>query len=182
MHFNQWTFLDFLCAGIILISTGFALFKGLVREIISLVALIGGFIFAVLYYRVPAARLAEFSRTEAIANLLGFMVIFIGCILIGIIAAFLVNRFVKAASLKWIDRVLGGIFGFLRGWAIASILVLAIIAFPIRENIMAKSVLAPFLLAGARAAVFLVPQALKDQFNEHYRKVLDAWNQSRSQS
>jgi membrane protein required for colicin V production len=180
MHPSQWTFLDFLFAGIILLSTGFALFKGLVREIISLVALIGGFVLAVLYYQVPAARLVEFSRTEALANLIGFLIIFIGCILIGIIASFLVNRFIKAASLKWIDRVLGGIFGFLRGWAISSILVLAIIAFPIRENTMARSVLAPFLLAGARAAVLLVPQVLKDQFNEHYRKVLETWNQNRS--
>jgi len=182
MQITQWTFVDFLFAGIVLVSIGFALMKGLVREIISLVALIGGFILAVLYYPILGSRLAEFCRTDAVANFAGFLIIFTGCILIGIIAAFLVNRFVKAASLKWIDRLLGGVFGLLRGWAIASILVLALIAFPIRENIMARSVLAPYLLAGARAAVLLVPQNLKDQFDEQYRKVLQAWNQSRSAS
>ena len=182
MQITQWTFVDFLFAGIVLVSIGFALMKGLVREIISLVALIGGFILAVLYYPILGGRLAEFCRTDAVANFAGFLIIFTGCILIGIIAAFLVNRFVKAASLKWIDRLLGGVFGLLRGWAIASILVLALIAFPIRENIMARSVLAPYLLAGARAAVLLVPQNLKDQFDEQYRKVLQAWNQSRSAS
>ncbi len=177
---SDWTFLDYIFAGIILISTIFALMKGLVREIISLVALIAGFILAALYYQVPAAWLADFSRTEAVANLLGYVIIFVGCILIGAIAAFLVNRFVKAASLKWIDRLLGGIFGFLRGWAISSVLVLALIAFPIRENMMSRSVLAPFLLAGARAAVLIVPQGLKDKFNEQYKKVLHSWNQTRS--
>jgi membrane protein required for colicin V production len=180
MHPSQWTFLDFAFAGIILVSTAFALMKGLIREIISLVALIGGFALAVLYYHVPAAWLAEFSRTDSVANLGGFSIIFIGCILIGIIAAFLLNRFVKAASLKWIDRLLGGIFGFLRGWAVSSILVLALIAFPIRDNLMTRSVLAPFLLAGARAAILLVPQGLKDKFNEQYKKVLQSWNQNRS--
>jgi membrane protein required for colicin V production len=182
MQITQWTFVDFLFAGIVLVSIGFALMKGLVREIISLVALIGGFILAVLYYPVLGGRLAEFCRTDAIANFFGFLIIFVGCILIGIIAAFLVNRFVKAASLKWIDRLLGGVFGLLRGWAIASILVLALISFPIRENLLTQSVLAPYLLAGARAAILLVPQNLKDQFDEQYKKVLHAWNQSRSAS
>jgi membrane protein required for colicin V production len=180
MFFSQWTFLDLFFAAIVVVSTLFAAIKGLAREIISLVALIGGFILAVLFYRVPAAWLAEFSRTESVSDLLGFLFIFVGCILIGIIVALVVNRFIKAASLKWIDRILGGVFGFLRGWAVSSILVVALIAFPVRENIMDRSFLAPFLLSGARAAVLLVPQDLKDKFNKQYKKVLQTWNQSRS--
>jgi membrane protein required for colicin V production len=180
MQLSQWTFLDFLFASIVLVSIGLAVTKGLVREIASLVALIGGFILAVLYYHPLGRVLAEFCRTDSIANFIAFLIIFIGCILIGAIAAFLVNRFMKAASIKWIDRILGGIFGLLRGWAIASILVVAFIAFPVRERVMPQSVLAPYLLAGARAAVWLVPQDLKDKFNEQYKKVLESWNQERS--
>ncbi len=180
MHLSQWTFLDFLFVGIVIISTVFALIKGLVREIISLAALIGGFALAVLYYRVPSAWITEFSRTESIADLLGFLIIFIGCILIGAIAALIVNRFIKAASLTWIDRLLGAIFGLLRGWAISSILVVALIAFPVRENLMARSSLAPFMLAGARTVILLVPKSLKEKFNEQYKKVLQTWNQNRS--
>ena len=180
MHLSQWIWLDFFFAGIILISMAFALLKGLAREIISLVALIGGFIFAALYYHVPARMFSDFSRTESIANLIGFMIIFFSCLLIGAVIALLVNRFLKASSLKWLDRLLGGIFGFLRGWAISSILVVALIAFPIRENLMARSFFAPYLLAGSRAVVMLVPQGLKDQFNEEYKKVLDTWNKNRS--
>jgi membrane protein required for colicin V production len=180
MHFSQWIFLDFVFLGIILISTGFALTKGLTREITSLVALIGGFFLAVYYYPAVGRRLSDFCRTESIANLLGFLIIFLGCILIGAVVSFVLNRFIKAASLKWFDRLLGGIFGFLRGWAVASILVVGIVAFPINENLMARSVLAPYLLAGARAAVLIVPQNLKKQFNEQYRKVLETWNQNRS--
>ncbi len=180
MHLSQWTFVDYVFACTVLVSTGFALTKGLVREIISLVALIGGFVLAVFYYPVVGSKLIDFTRTDSVANFLGFFVIFAGCILIGIIASFLVNRFIKAAKLKWVDRLLGGVFGLLRGWAIASILVVALIAFPIRDDMIARSALAPYLLAGARAAVLLVPQSMKDKFYEHYKKVLDAWNQNRS--
>ena len=48
---------------IILVSTAFALTKGLVREIISLVALVVGFILAAFYYRVPAALFSDLTRT-----------------------------------------------------------------------------------------------------------------------
>ena len=179
MHLTQWTFFDFLFAIVILSSVVFALRKGLVREIVSLVALIGGFVLAVLYYRIPAAMLSEFTRTESIAELLGFLIIFVGCIALGIVLAVIVNRFINAASLTWIDRVLGGIFGLLRGWAIASVIVVALVAFPVRESVLARSFLAPFLLAGARTAIVMVPQHLKDKFNEQYQKVLQAWNESR---
>jgi len=180
MHMGQWTFLDCFFAAIILISTVLALMKGLVREIISLVALVGGFILAVIYYPSLGSRLAEFSRTDSIANFMGFLIIFIACLLLGAIVAFVVNRFLKAASLQWVDRILGGIFGLLRGWAISSIIVVALVAFPIRENLMTRSFLAPYLLAGARTAVFLVPQSLKDKFNAQYKKVLQGWTQNRS--
>jgi membrane protein required for colicin V production len=179
---GQFTFLDFLFALIILVSIFLALRKGLVREITSLVALIGGFILAVIYYPVPAARFSEFTKTDSVASLMGFMVIFVGCLLIGAIVSFIINRFLKAASIKWVDRLLGGIFGLLRGWAICSIMVLAIVAFPLRETVIARSVLAPYLLAGAKAAVVMVPQGLKDKFNEQYQKVIRTWNESRSAS
>ncbi len=177
MPLSQWSFWDLLFIVIFLVSIAFALLKGLAREIISLAALIGGFILAVFFYHVPAGLFKEFSKTDAIANLIGFVIIFFGSILIGAVAAFLVNRAIKAASLKWVDRLLGGIFGLLRGWAIASILVVAMIAFPIRDDFMARSVMAPYLLAGARIVVHIVPQSLKDQFNEQYLKVIQAWNQ-----
>jgi membrane protein required for colicin V production len=180
MQLTQWTFLDYAFALLIVISTGFAMTKGLAREIISLVALIGGFLLAAFYHPVIADWFKAFSKTDAIANLLGFVIIFLGCILLGAISAFLVNRFIKMASLEWVDRLLGGVYGLLRGWAIASIIVLALIAFPVRENLLARSVLAPYLLAGARAAVYLVPQPMKDKFNEEYKKVLQAWSQNRN--
>ena len=136
MPLSQWSFMDFLFILIILVSVVFALLKGLARELISLTALIGGFILAVFFYRLPAGLFREISKTESIANLIGFLIIFFGCILIGAVAAYLVNRLIKAASLKWADRLMGGIFGLLRGWAIASILVVALIAFPIRDDFL----------------------------------------------
>lgn len=176
MQWTNWTFLDFLFIVIVVVSMAFAVTKGLAREIISLVALLGGFFLSVFLYKDVGANFASFTKTEAIANCLGFLCVFLGSIALGALAAFLVNRFLKATSLEWLDRVLGGLYGLIRGWAIASIIVLAVIAFPLRENMVSNSALAPFLLAGARAASLAVPGELKEKFREEYRKLLDAWN------
>lgn len=180
MLLNQWTFLDYVFVCILLISIGFAITKGLAREIISLAALIGGFILAVFYYHALGSRLLEFCRTEEVADFVAFTAIFVGCLVFGGLLSLVINRFLKAASLKWIDRLLGGIFGLLRGWIIASILVLALVAFPLHEHGIPQSVLAPYLLAGARAAVLLVPDDLKGKFHHQYKKILEEWNRKKA--
>jgi membrane protein required for colicin V production len=180
MSVGQWTFLDILFAVIILASTTMAAIKGLVREIVGFVALIAGFVLAALYYRVTSYWFRDLLKTDTLADLMGFLIIFFGCIALGILISFLINKFVKAASLQWMDRLLGALFGFLRGWLIASIIVLALVAFPVKDQLVARSVTAPYLLAGAKAAIMVVPAELKAKFNEEYKKVLDTLNQSRS--
>ncbi len=180
MHWSQWTFLDIVFAVIVLVSTIFALRKGLARELISLISLIGGFFLAAYYYPATARWFMDWTKTSALADLIGFILIFVICLLIGAVAAFFVNRFIKMASLEWADRLMGAVFGFLRGWAVCSVLALALIAFPVRQEPLARSVFAPYLLAGARAAVLLVPQELKLKFYEEYQKIVQSWNHDRS--
>ena len=175
MALSSWIVLDWIFALIIVVSTVFALTKGLMRELISLGALILGFVLAVLYYPVAGAPFRSLTRTDAIAWLIGFLVIFIGVLLLGAAVAFAVNKLVKAASLEWIDRLLGALFGFVRGALVASIIVLALVAFPVKEGLLQKSVLAPYLLAGARAVVYTVPRELKAKFDEQYGKIVGAW-------
>ncbi len=174
---GHWTLLDYSFAVIILVSTIFATTKGLMREIVSIVALAGGFLLAAFYYQVPGAWFSSFMRSESLAHLVGFLVIFVGIILIGAIISFLINKFVKMASLEWVDRLLGAVFGFLRGWLVCSIIVIGLVAFPVKEDLLARSVLAPYVLAGARGAILLVPKDLKAKFNDQYQKVIQLLNQ-----
>jgi membrane protein required for colicin V production len=179
---GDWVFLDYVFAIIIAASTILALTKGLMRELVSLAALLAGFVLAAFYYPVVGSVFKGLTRTDAIANLIGFLIIFLGTLILGAIVTFIVNKLVKATSLEWVDRLLGALYGFVRGWAVASIIVLALVAFPIREGMLARSVLAPYLLAGARAAVYAVPRELRDSFNVEYKKVIEAWNNSRKSS
>jgi len=177
---SHWTFLDFSFAVIILVSTIFATRKGLARQIVSIVALFGGFLLAAFYYPVPAAWFGRLLRTESLAQLAGFLLIFLGCLMVGALVALLINKFIKMASLEWADHLLGGVFGFLRGWLVCSIIVIGLVAFPIKEDLLARSVLAPYVLAGARAAVLMVPKDLKSKFYDEYQKIIQLLNQKKN--
>ena len=112
-----------------------------------------GLLLAAFYYPSVADCFAEFTKTEAIANLIGFLIIFLGCLTFRRHCR-LFGESIYQNGFAAVDRSSArAVFGFIRGWAIASIIVLALIAFPVRENLMARSYLAPYLLAGARAAV-----------------------------
>jgi uncharacterized membrane protein required for colicin V production len=74
----------------------------------------------------------------------------------------------KKLKVKWLDRLLGGIFGFLRGYLINSVIFLALTAFPVRKSLLLQSSLADFFLAGARILVIFIPEDLKLKFFEAY--------------
>lgn len=169
------TFLDYLILAILVVSTLTAFLKGFMRELISLASVLLGFAVAVLFYPRAAAWFAEYARTAAVANFLGFMILFLGGIAAGMAVSWLVNRFLEAARLKGIDRLLGGVFGFVRGWLIGAVLFLALTAFPFRLDSVERSTLAPYLLSAARVVVWVASSDVKGKFHEGYARVREFW-------
>jgi len=169
---------DVLFAAVILLSTVCAFFKGMFREIIGIGVIVAGFALAVLYYRAPAAKIVGFGSSEIAAGLLGFLGIFLGCVLLGTIASFIVDRFLKAVKLKWVDRLLGAIFGFLRGWVFSVIIVLALTAFPANNSFTSRSLLVPYLLGSAGLLIHLTPGDLKEKFEVRSRQIINYWNKA----
>jgi len=172
---TQFTYFDIFVAVIVFLSTLGAFFKGFSREIVRIAIMILGFVLASVYYKVPAGMLLRFCN-ETLADLCGFLAIFLGCILAGALITAIVDRFLKAVKLKWADRLLGAAFGFIRGCVICSILSLALTVFPVKEDIMAKSVLAPYMLGCADILIHFVPQDMRDEFDAQYQKVMKIWH------
>ena len=66
------------------------------------------------------------------------------------------------------DRLMGGAFGLVRGVLIDCVLLMAMLSFTIKPDAMQQSVLAPFVSAGARVIVLVMPRGLKDKFAEGF--------------
>ena len=127
--------LDIIIAVItaLLIFTG--LKRGLIGEVVRLSAMIVGIFIAFLYYQDlamhPPLRLIQVQ--PVIRNALAFIVIYCLCAVAIIIAGWLIIKIVRLTPLGWIDRLVGGGIGLLKGSLIAYVICLSISSFPLRR-------------------------------------------------
>jgi membrane protein required for colicin V production len=173
--------LDYTFIAILTLSTLFSLRKGLVREALGLVSTVVGLLLAYWFYGSVASFLEPFLSSRRLANFLGFLLIFAGIHLASVTLSWAINKFLKATGLSTVDRLLGGVFGLLRGGAICLALLTAVIAWsPRGERAIApaavvNSQVAPALTEASRVAVGLAPMELKQSFQEGYGLLQNAW-------
>jgi len=175
---NAWNWLDWALAAVVLVSTVAALAKGFVRELISLAALVAGLVVAALYYERAAAWFQDLTISHQAAEGIGFLVLFLGVLIVGAVLSSLTRKLIRTAGLQWFDRSLGALFGFLRGLLVDSVLLMVLVAFAIKVDVVQRSVLAPYVTAGARVLVLAMPSELRTQFREGFEKFREAVNRS----
>jgi membrane protein required for colicin V production len=166
MLFN-W--LDIILLVILAVTVVLGAIKGLLRQMVGLLAVVFGLILAVKYYSL-GADLFAFLSNQVIADLLGFFIIFFGVLCIG----WVVNRlFAKAVKgpLKSMNHFMGAGLGFLKGILICCIILLGFRVFPVNQEAVDESLLAPYGLKIAEGAYSLIPQSWKEKFNETKKKL-----------
>ncbi len=169
------TFLDWIFLAILIASVAGGISKGFSREVIALASVVIGLMLACWFFPSAGRFYSDFVKTPDIANLLGFITIFVGCIVLGAVVSLLVGKFLKAVSLQWYDRFLGAAFGLLRGWLIGSVLFMILTTFPVKLDSVKNAKFSPYLLVGARVISVAVPTELKNKFLEGYRQVQKFW-------
>jgi membrane protein required for colicin V production len=117
------TWFDFAFVGVLAISILWGVWRGLVHEMLSL----GGWILAFLAANLFAGPLSESitaTMQPELRVLLAWLGIFVVVLLIASLFGMLLRRFIKTVGLASTDRVLGGVFGLVRGLLIALVFVL----------------------------------------------------------
>jgi len=97
--------------------------RGLVRQVFSISALVGGMIIGLIFYDVFAAMFIKDSlvKNESIANVSAFLIVsFISYLLIQILG-WLTTKLMGTLHLSWINRLGGAILGIIIG-SIAALL------------------------------------------------------------
>jgi membrane protein required for colicin V production len=174
MHFSL---LDFVILAILVYSTAIAWLKGFVREVFGLITVIGAGLLASWFYANGASMFKNVVRTENLALFLGFSVIFLVTLIAGFVTIWLATRFMKFAKVEWADRMLGAAFGFIRGWLIGAVILLALTAFEVQTETVKKSGLAPYFLPGSRVIAIVTPFEMKAKFLVGYRAIERWWRQ-----
>jgi membrane protein required for colicin V production len=157
---------DWVIIGIIAISVLLAALQGFFYEAISLGGLVVGYLLAAWEYHVVADWFASFVKSQAVADIIGFIVILLAVMILAGIIARLVRWMLKEAGLRWFDRVLGGAFGLVRGCLTAAIVLLGFTTFNPQSHWLEGSQLAPYFLVVARGASWLAPSEVRARFRE----------------
>jgi len=118
------TIFDAAVIFVIALSTLFAFVRGVVRELIALIAWIAGFIAALAFTPLVGSWLPDFGH-PALRYLIAFAAILIGALILGALIAYPLARAIRAAGLGFVDRFLGSIFGLARGLLLVVAFVLA---------------------------------------------------------
>lgn len=158
--------LDWVIVAILAVSVILAVEQGLVFELLSLAGVVVGYLAAAWGYRQLSPRFLPYVKSAPLAELAGFLTIFFVVLLLAGIAGRLARWSVKQAGLHWFDRVLGGVFGLVRGVVIVAVLVLGIAALSPNSRALQESRLAKRFLGVARGASWLAPAALRQRFGE----------------
>ncbi|MDQ6993330.1 MAG: CvpA family protein [Mariprofundus sp.] len=108
-------FVDYILISIVGLSMVLSLWRGFVREMISLIGLVAAFLVASRLSGEAGDFLGGWISNGTVADIAGFALIFVVVmILVGLIGA-LIRRMVDAAELTATDRTLGIFFGAARG-------------------------------------------------------------------
>lgn len=155
---SQMNEVDWVIVVILSISTLLSLWRGFVREALSLLGWIVAFIVAHLFVDQLAAQMSGVIANMTGRYVAGYAILFVSTLVVFTVIAHLAVKLVRVTGLSVLDRVLGTFFGFTRG-----VIIVLVIAYVIQQLVppgdqqwLQQSVLMPHMnmLADWVQAVF----------------------------
>jgi membrane protein required for colicin V production len=166
--------IDWLIAAIVIVSVIGAAKNGFFIEAFSLAGVVLGLLIASWNFQRLMPWVMQIVHTPAIAEAIAFIAIAVGIM----IAAGLIGRAlrwsVKSIGLGWLDRVVGALFGFLKGCVLVTVGVIAIAAFFPHRGWLERSQLAPYFLTAAHTSTAVTPTELGERIRDGVKIIRDA--------
>ncbi len=160
------TAFDLIVIGIVGLSAVFAFARGLVRVVMSLVALVAGVLAAIHLSPAAANMLTTLSDNAVTRYLVAFAMIFTVVVIVGALLGWLLARAIRAIGLGFIDRVLGAVFGVARGVLIVviGVLLAGLTTLP-RQEWWQNAFLSPPLVTAALSLRPWLPRSMAERLD-----------------
>jgi len=125
---------DYAVLGIIAVSTLVGVFRGFVKEAFSLAVWAAAFLVAFHYSGALALQLESQIALPSARTALAFSGLFLLVLLLGGLLTFLVGKLVETTGLSGTDRLLGGVFGSIRGLFLVIVMLLVAGLTPVPQD------------------------------------------------
>ena len=151
--------LDWVFGAVLLASLLLGAWRGLVFEVLSLVTWVAAFIVAQWFAPDVAQMLPMPGAGEAMRYAAGFVLTFIAAVFAGGVVAVLVKKLVSVAGLAPADRMLGAVFGLVRGVVVLLALTVVVAMTPLKKSVWwTDSIGAGVLSAALKGLKPVLPQ------------------------
>lgn len=152
------------------------IFRGLVREISSIIGVLGGFFAAYSYYPHVAKSISVWIANPVYLNIVSYLLIFIGVILIVGILAVVIKYLLNIAYLGWVDRVFGALSGLLKAVLISCVLFIMLTAFlPKGAPMIQNATLSPPLASASEVLAKVLSKEMKENFASKLKEFRESW-------
>lgn len=173
MNYFDWFLLLVVAASTI---AGFA--SGFARVGIGFLAMLAGIVCGFWFYGVPAGYLSRYMP-HSLANIFGFFIVFGAFLIVGSLVGTLASKLFKWVGLSWLDRLGGGVFGFVRGLFLVVALVTVLTAFtgnpPMKGMVESKTL--PYALEASHWFAALAPYELREAFDGSWKDLRTVWKE-----
>jgi membrane protein required for colicin V production len=159
---NTVTGADWVIVAVVVLSVIQAVSSGFFHEAFGMAGLVFGYLLAAWNYERLAARFAPHLKSVWVGEIAAFLIIFLAVLFFAGLAGRIARHIVKEAGLSFVDRVLGGALGLLRGSLIMAVVLMSTAAFA--PAWLEGSTLAPYFLVVGRAAIWVAPSELRARF------------------
>ena len=141
MAFNQ---VDIVILIITLLSSIFGLWRGLIKEVLSLLTWIAALLVSRVYSEPLAGLMTGMIQNDGIRYVSAFAILFVIVMMLGTFLNFLMSKLLNVTGLKLADRLLGAVFGVARGVIIVLVILFVTNVFVSETELWQKSQLIPY--------------------------------------
>ena len=126
------------------ISCLFGLWRGLIKEVLSLLTWIAAILVARVYSEYLAGTLTGLIDSSSVRYVTAFALLFVVIMMLGTLMNHFMAKLITVTGLRFADRLLGGVFGVLRGAIIILVILFITSVFVSDTELWQQSTLIPY--------------------------------------
>jgi len=154
------------------------LFRGLIKEVASIIGVFSGFYAAYTYYPEIAGMMSDWISNPGYLNIASFLIIFCFIFIVISVMGILIKYLLNIVFLGWVDRLFGAVFGMIKAILIASVLLITFTSFlPRGGSIIENSLLAPHIAMISEKMAKVISKDMKEKFQSNIWELKKNWSE-----